>query len=393
MPPVMNLGTVFPWEVQEAIAEDLMEVATQWRWVNTNPLFTRLPSYPCGQIEFTVQGTTNRPATVQLTAAIDAAATVLPLADVSYLMNGDTLELTFADGTVEMMEITGDPNEAASTVPVKRGDAFTVAGAAPINTQLRIISNSRTGGEELQKGIAPRHWTQKNWIQSSMHPVEVAGVTMDTANYRTGSISPGAATPLDAYRMRALGDMTDGFDRMILYQRGVAPSDTDTKRTKTKGVRQQCQDAGSYIFRPQNYAAYSPYDFFRDLHAGPAEVGGSPNLYFMSTDWVGGLMRWKFPLVQIDMGTTVFEVTIEGFTSEMAPGGIFIKHPKMKAGSIFACNSADLFLRHMRKPFWKPRGSLGDTYKGDLISRFGVQLNSAEQARFIEGIQGFAPAT
>jgi hypothetical protein len=47
----------------------------------------------------------------------------------------------------------------------------------------------------------------------------------------------------------------------------------------------------------------------------------------------------------------------------------------------------------MRKPFWKPRGSLGDTYKGDLISRFGVQLNAAEQARFIEGIQGFAPAT
>lgn len=390
--PVGNLGLVFPWKVSNAIGEDLTEVATQWRWVNRNPFFTRLAAYPCDQIEFTAEGSNNRPDTVRVTVAALATDTTLTLADVTYLMNGDTLELTFANSTVEVMEVIADPNETASQVTVKRGDAFTTAGAIPINTDLRIIGNSRTGGEKWQKAIGPTHWRRANWIQTYQHPVEIAGVLQDTRSYRTRTIAPGSATPLDAYRMRALSNEIDDIERSIVYQRGMAPTDSNTKRAKTKGVRQQCQDSGSYIYQPTNYAAYKPADFARDLAQGPAGNGGSPNLFFVSNDWLGGLATWKMPMAMIDMGTTAFDIRIEAFRSDVSPGAVFVRAPRLKAGTIFACNGDDVFLRYMRMPFWKPRGNSGDTEEGDIISRLGVQMNNPDQQRFIEGITGFAPA-
>lgn len=390
--PVGNVGMVFPWEDPNAIIEDLNIVARQWRWVNRNPFFTRLAAYPATQVEFRSLGSQRRPDTVTVTTAATAADTVLTLADVTYLMNGDTLELTFLDNTVELMEVVADPNEATSQITVVRGDAFTVAGAIPANTQLRLVANSRTGGEKWQKGIAPTHWRRANWIQTHQHPVEVSGVLQDTSAYITQAISPGSVSPLDAYRMAALGDMVDGFERSIVYQRGMAPTDTDTKRAKTKGIRQQCQDANSYIPQPVNYVSYSPADFIRDVHEGPAGNGGSPNLYFVSNDWVGGLAKWKMPMLRIDMGETVFDVRIEAFVSDVSPNAIFIKAPRLKKGTLFACNSDDVFLRYMRMPTWKKRGPSGDTEEGDIIARIGVQVDNAEQQRFIEGISGFAAA-
>jgi hypothetical protein len=62
--PVGNLGVVFPWEVSEAVMEDLSEVASEWRYVNTHPLSTRLTEVVSGQIEFQCLGSTGRPDTV-----------------------------------------------------------------------------------------------------------------------------------------------------------------------------------------------------------------------------------------------------------------------------------------------------------------------------------------
>lgn len=389
--PAANLGLVFPWEVSEAIPEDLSEVATQWRWINRNPLVTRLPSYPCDQQEFTTQGSNYRPETVKVTAAAVAGDTTLTCEDVSYIMNGDTLELTFADSTVEMMEVVSDPVEATNQLLVKRGDAGTTAGAIPVNTLLRVIGNSRTGGEKNQKGIAPRHWRNKNWIQTYQHPVEVSGLLMDTRSYRMRSIAPGA-TPLDTYRMRQLGNQLDDIERSLVYQRGVSAVDEDTKRAKTKGYRQQIADAGGYIYRPVNYAGYTPYDLLRDVGSGPASVGGSPNLYFISTDWIAGLTHWKMPLVRVDMGVTSFNMIIDGFESSFAPGALFIPAPRLKPGTLFATRDELLYLRYMRQPSWFIRGRMGDTIEGDIISRYGAAIDSPEQSRFIEGVTGWAAA-
>lgn len=390
--PVGNLGVVFPWEVADAIVEDLTEVATQWRWINRTPFFTRLPTYPVTQGEYHMMGSSFRPLTVNVNTAAAAGDTVLTCDDVTFLMNGDTLELTFADSTVEMMEIVADPNEATSQIIVKRGDAFTTAGAIPANTVLRIVANSRTGGEKWQKGLAPGHWKHINWIQHLDHPVEVSGGLQDTSAMRLMSIAPGAVTPLDAYRMRALGNLIDDFERMIVYQRGMAPTDTDTKRAKTKGFRQQIQDGGGYIYRPVNYGAYTPYDFERDIFMGPSGSGGAPNLFFISSDWAAGLTRWKMPLVRIDMGETVFNVRIDAFESSISPGGIFIIGPLLKPGTLIATRDEDMMLRSMRMPTWYPRGKGGDTWEGDIIARLGTQLNHPDQSRYIEGVAGWAAA-
>lgn len=389
--PNADYGTVFPWDNPDALGEDLTEVAMEWRWVNLAPFFTRIQKFPATNPECHMTGTSRRPDTVTVTVAATATDTVLTVADPTYILNGDTLELRFANNTVEMLEVIADPNEAAAQITVKRGDAFTTAGAIPANTALNLVSNTRTGGEENQKGIAPRAWKRVNWIQTLQHPVEVAGVLQDTSAYRSGVIAPGAATPLDAFRMRGLQDMVLDADRAIIYQRGMAPTDSNTKRAKTKGVRQICQDAGSYINQPTNYAAFTPEDFTREVSEIPAGAGGSPNVFFISNDWITAFARWKLPLVKMNMGETGFNVSITAFESNAADG-IFVHAPRLRRGTLFATTEEDLIIRYMRMPTWYLRGKLGDTWKGDIISRIGVQLNNAEQSRFIEGITGFAPA-
>jgi hypothetical protein len=389
--PNADYGTVFPWDNPEALAEDLTEVALEWKWVNLVPFWSRVQKLPATNPEYHMTGTSRRPDTVTVTVAAVATDTVLTVADPTYILNGDTLELRFADNTVEQLEVIADPNEAAAQITVKRGDAFTTAGAIPANTQLYLISNTRTGGEDNQKGIAPRAWKRTNWIETIQHPVEVSGILQDTTAYRSGSIAPGAATPLDAFRMRGLNDWVLDADRAIVYQRGMAPTDSNTKRAKTKGIRQICQDAGSYINQPTNYAAFTIEDFTREISEIPAGFGGAPNVYFISNDWISAFARWKMPLVKIDMGETAFNVRIDAYESNAA-NGIFVHAPRLRRGTIFATNEEDLMIRFMRMPTWYLRGKLGDSWRGDIVGRIGVQVNNAEQSRFCEGITGFAAA-
>jgi hypothetical protein len=388
--PAWDAGTVFPWTEQNALTEDLTEVIMNWRYVNRNPIFARLGFRPVGQQEFHIIGRHWRPQQITLTAAAAPADTVFTCADVSFVLNGDTFEMLYAGGVTEQVEVVADPNLAANQITVKRADAGTAAGTIPINSSLNLIANSRTGGEKDQRGISPRVWKNVNWVQNLQHPVEVSGLLQDTANYRTRVIQEAAATPLDAFRMEALDNMVDDFERCIVYQRGISPVDTDTKRAKTKGIRQQLQDADSFISQPVNYAAYTPFDFLRDVFQGPAGVGGAPDLYFVSLDWPAGLARWKMPLIRIDMGVTNMDVNIEAFTTP-ATTGLFVVAPRLRPGTLIALRQEDVTLRAMRLPTWYLRGKRGDTWEGDMIARIGVQVNYPEQARFIEGISGWAP--
>jgi hypothetical protein len=389
--PASNAGLLFPWEEQDLVGEDLTVVVQNWKYVNTNPFFARLAMKQVGQIEFHTMGRNQRPDTATLAAAVTAVDTVFTLDDVSYILNGDTFELLYATGDTEQIEVVADPNLTTNQITVKRGDAFTTPGAFPIDTEMRLIANTRTGGEKNQRGISPRTWKNVNWVQTIQHPVEVSGVLQDTANYRSRILQAGAATPLDAHRMEALDNMVDDFERAIVYQRGIGPIDADTKRVKTKGIRQQLRDANSYIFQPENYAAYSPFDLLRDVFEGPAGVGGTPNLYMVSKDWPAGLSRWKMPLIREDMGFTEFDMRIEAFTTQ-ATSGIFVVAPRLRPGTLIAFAEEDTMLRFMRLPTWYLRGKQGDTWEGDMIARLGVQLNNPEQARMIEGVTNWAAA-
>jgi hypothetical protein len=389
---VDNLGLLMPWEVANAFPEDLTEVAMQWDWVNRNPFFTRLGAVPLGQVEFHMSGTNIRPQTVALTAAAAVGDTTLTLADVSYLQNGDTLELLFANGATEQIQLIAEPNGTNSTIAVIRGDAYTIPGAAPAGTVMNLVANARTGAETDQHGYSPVPWKRINWAQSLQNPVEISGLLQDSTDLRTMSFAPGALTPLDAYRMNSLGNLIDDIERMIVYQRGIGPTASSINRAKTKGIRQQLSDAGTLLWQPANYAAYGPSDFVRDVIETPAGVGGAPNLYFVSNDFIGGLARWKMDMVRIDMGTTDFDIRIDAFRSTVSPNGIFIYAPRLRRGTIIALNSKNTYLRYMRMPTWFPRGRRGDTYEGDIIARLGVNVDHPEQQIMVEGIAGFAAA-
>jgi hypothetical protein len=174
--PASNAGLLFPWEEENLVGEDLTVVVQNWKYVNTNPFFARLAMKEVGQVEFHTMGRNQRPDTATLAAAVVAGDTIMTLDDVSYILNGDTFELLYADGTTEQIEVVADPNLTTNQITVKRGDAFTTAGAFPIDTEMRLISNTRTGGEKNQRGISPRTWKGVNWVQTIQHPVEVSGV-------------------------------------------------------------------------------------------------------------------------------------------------------------------------------------------------------------------------
>ena len=68
-------------------------------------------------------------------------------------MNGDVLEL--ASG--ERVEITAAPNVADQRRSVRRGAEGTTAGTGALaNDVIRLIGNSRTGGEVDQEAVALR---------------------------------------------------------------------------------------------------------------------------------------------------------------------------------------------------------------------------------------------
>lgn len=394
--PAANAGLIFPWQDQDALALDISPIVFQWRWVNRFPIFTRIRQVPAIQPEYLMQGFLQRPEYVTVSVSQLATDVTLTLVDASYLYNGDTLEYMKSDGTVEMMEVTGDPNTTTNQVSVVRGDAFTAAAAITANTQLRIISNTRTGGEMNQRGIGPTPWKNVNWIQTNQKPVEIAGLLQDTLAFRSETLQAGAQDPLDAHRMRALFNMTEDIERALVYQRGMSHSDTATFRAKTKGIRQILGDSNTIDYEPllnhpTNFAAYSPEDFIRDAFQGPASQGGGPNIIFISTDFIGGLARWKLGLTKIaDMGTTELNVEISGFTSTLAPDVTFIPAPKLRAGSYICVNEEDIILRYMRLPTWYLRGKNGDAWQGDIIARIGLQLNNPNMQRMVEGITGFA---
>jgi hypothetical protein len=398
--PAFNAGLIFPWQDQDALALDISPIVFQWKWVNRFPIFTRIRQVPASQPEYLMQGFLQRPEYVTVSGAQLAADATLTVVDASYLYNGDTLEYLKADGTVEMMEVIGDPNVTTNQISVKRGDAFTTAAAITANTQLRVISNTRTGGEMNQRGIGPTPWKNVNWIQTNQKPVEIAGLLQDTTAFRSETLMAGAQDPLDAHRMRALLNMTEDFERSIVYQRGMSHSDTNTSRAKTKGIRQILGDSnegvGGYnplLYQPTNYASYGPEDMIRDAFEGPASRGGGPNIIFHATDFIGGFARWKLGLTRIvDMGVTQFNVELSGFTSPLAPDVVFIPAPKLRSGTYICVNEEDLILRYMRLPTWYLRGKNGDAWQGDIISRVGVQLNNPTMHRMVEGVTGFAAA-
>ncbi len=106
-----------------------MTVAIRNWFANRNPLVTRLPYVPVERIDFQMYTHKYRARSTTLGAAITSAGqTTLTVADATFLMNHDVLEVVDATtGNVERVQIAGDP-ASSTTVNVTRGIWSQISG-------------------------------------------------------------------------------------------------------------------------------------------------------------------------------------------------------------------------------------------------------------------------
>src|SRR4051794_8911290 len=161
MPSSYLQGIQNSFDNQSQIVNDIYVVTSNW-FVNRCPIVARTPRVPVGSTTFSIVSRTFRPRIATLAAAVAAGDAQIGLVDASSFMNGDVLEL--ASG--ERVEIIGDPNLGANTVPVRRAAEGTVAGAGAVNDTVRLISNSRTGSEINQSGVAQRPSSVSQFCQT-----------------------------------------------------------------------------------------------------------------------------------------------------------------------------------------------------------------------------------
>src|SRR5580704_16471915 len=135
-------------------ARNDVTVAIRNWFANRNPLVTRLPYVPVERVDFLMYTHKYRARSAVLGAAIaSGSATSLTVADATFLMNHDVLEIVDSTtGNVERVQISGDPT-SSTTVNVTRGISSQIAGtqgttalsAVTNGSTVNLIGNSRTG--------------------------------------------------------------------------------------------------------------------------------------------------------------------------------------------------------------------------------------------------------
>src|SRR5271165_4238841 len=109
-------------------ARNDVTVAIRNWYANRNPLVTRLPYVPVERVDFLMYTHKYRARSTTLGAAIGSnATTALTLADATFLMNQDVLQLVDStSGNTEFVQVSGDPTSSTG-VTVVRGTAGTTA--------------------------------------------------------------------------------------------------------------------------------------------------------------------------------------------------------------------------------------------------------------------------
>ena len=294
MPSSYLQGIQAAFDNQAEIVNDIYVVTSNW-FVNRCPIVTRTPRVPVGSTTFSIVSRSFRPRVATLAAGVAVADAQLTLLDASPFMNGDVLEL--ASG--ERVEIIGDPNLVDNTVPVRRAAEGTLAGTGAANDTIRLISNSRTGSEINQNGIAQRPVGISQFCQTWQHPVQVGGSLQSSSSYQT---SPGIRTPFEQTKMIALQNMMDDMESSTYYGRGEDPS--VAARPKQKGLKTLLSN--NNVISPTNAGAYKATDFIRDTLELCRAGGGDPDVLLLSTNFMLGLATWGQAVMRVNAGTNVF---------------------------------------------------------------------------------------
>ena len=378
MPNAFLQGIQGSLDNQAQIRNDVHVVAINW-YVNRCPLVTRMPRVPGASTLFTMVNRSFRNRLATVSAAALATDVQLSLVDASALMNGDVIEL--ASG--ERVELTSDPNVIANTITVRRGAEGTTPAAASAGDVIRLIANSRTGGEINQNGVAFKPVGVAQYCQTWQHPVQVSGSLQASLGYQHPT---GAQTPFEQNKMDALQNLMDDMEYSSYYGRGEDPSVSG--RPKQKGLRSLL--TSNCTTAPTSGGAYKPTDLIRDTLEKCRTAGGDPDVLIVSTNFMTGLATWGHAAQRINAGTNVFGTPIDVFEAPFLGGISLIEAPLLKPYTAICLTSSEVRMRMKRNEFWNPRGSRGDAFEGDWIAEGAIEIENQAHHAWVEGITAFS---
>jgi len=361
------------------IPTDVFGVAINW-YVNRNPLISRLPKLPVGSPQFTVVGDGYRARFAATGASIaDGSVTAITPDDATQYEVGDVIKIEN-----ELLLVTARTANG-TTITVTRGyDGTTAAAHTTVGTVIHLITNTRTGAEVDQDGIARIADTYTQYLQTIQHPYQVGGALQANDNY-TQAVGQ---TPLDRFRMLAMQHTMDDAESAVYYGTGVGLTGA-TSRPQMLGV-QSIIPTANVTTSPTNASAYKPSDLLRDTVAKSWANGGNPNLLVVSTDFMTGLAVWGQAAMRIDAGSNVFGTPIDLFAVPFLSGVQIVPSPLLKAGTAICLSANEARIRVKRPMFDKPRGSRGDAFEGDIIMESAIELDNPGHHAMVSGVTGFA---
>jgi hypothetical protein len=363
---------------QSQIRNDIHVVSTNW-FVNRCPLVSRLPRAAAGSTTFTMVSRAFRTRVATLAAPVVAGDGQITLVDASAFMTGDVLEL--ASG--ERVELLSDPNPATNAITVRRAAEGTTAGPGAINDTVRLIGNSRTGGEINQNGIALKPIGVPQFCQTWMHPVQVSGSLQGSTSYQA---SAGNRTPFDQNKMDALQNLMDDMEVSCYYGRGEDPA--VASRPKQKGLKTLLNV--NSVTSPTNAAAYRAVDFIRDTMEKCRTGGGDPDVLLLAPNFMTGLATWGSQIQRIDAGVNVFGTPIDVFAVPFLGGLSIIEAPLLRSGTAVCLTSSEVRLRMKRNEFWNPRGVRGDAFEGEWLAEGAIEVENPGHHAWLEGVTAFS---
>lgn len=378
MPNAYLQGIQGAFDNQAQIRNDVSAVAINW-FVNRCPLVTRLPRLSVGSTTFTMVNRAFRSRIATAAAALAVGDTHIALVDASPFMNGDVLEL--ASG--ERVELTADPDLSTNVVTVRRGAEGTTPATGSVNDVIRLISNSRTGAEINQSGVAFRPVGVNQYCQTWQHPVQIGGSFQSTSGYQG---TAGLHTPFEQGKMDALQNLMDDMEVSCYYGRGEDASVAG--RPKQKGLKSLL--TSNLVTTPTNAGAYKPTDLIRDTLEKCRIGGGDPDVLIVSTNFMTGLATWGHAAQRIDAGVNIFGTPIDVFEAPFLGGISIIEAPLLKPFSAICLTSSEVRLRMKRNEFWNPRGSRGDAFEGEWIAEGAIEIDNQAHHAWVEGISAFS---
>ena len=337
-------------------ARNDVTVAIRNWFANRNPLITRLPYVPVDRVDFLMYTHNYRPRSTSMGATISStASTILTVADTSFMMNHDILQLIDnASGNSEYVQIAADPL-TSTTISVIRGTAGTSPLTTVTNTStVNLIGNSRSGSEVTQTGLTTVGLARTQYCQTFQFPVQIGG-SAQTA--RAQVFPSGIQSPFDFNQTVQLQNMVDDMESVAYYGKSQAPQDATSVLNASQTLITAKSNGLYNIFTtnnvtsPTNASAYGPQDFVRDVLQGPRTNGGEVDLVLVSTNWMSAFATWGQAVMRVPAGETVFGTPIDTYEAPFLHGVTIVEAPLLLSYSAIGLTSSEIYYRIKRNPY------------------------------------------